>query len=262
MTVTNQFVPPIAAGAMPGGLFTTARPLPAGSDWRGGVTFTPGCGTAGVWGCVVDGTSEKNFTLKPDPIRFDPFLIYSGQECHGAPILDELGQAATDALGRAASGLVARELVVSDPRIGNPSFSTEGIDLTAAAGPTDFRSTVAGLLTAVRDCGGGEVMLHVPLISLPFLSKLGVTWEGEGWQLGPIPVSVDEYPNPNGALPSDPDNAYVYLSRPVEMAFSEEVDLREYMGRRNEAVVVAERLALVRFDPCCVFMANVDFGAG
>lgn len=259
MTITNQFIQPIQAGELPGGLTTTARRLPAGSDWTGGVTFTPGCGTAGVWGCVNDG-SLKETTQNPDPVRFDPFMVYAAQECSGAPILDELGLYANAALNRAQSSLLARELVVSDPLIGNPDLTSVATDITPG-GPTSFRATVAGLLTAVRECGGGEVMLHVPLIAMPFLDAVGVRWDGTGWSLGPIPVSVDDYLNPNGDPPSDPDNAYIYLTRPVEYEIGPTLDLREYRGRLNEAVVVAERLAIVRFDPCCAYMANVDFGA-
>ncbi len=262
MTITNQYVAPIEAGALPGGLLSTARRLPAGSDWRGGITFTPACGTAGIWGCTTDGNfPQKEISQKDNPSRFDPFMVYSGQSCSGAPILDELGLAAEAALVRARSGLMARELVVSHPLIGNPDLSVWSPDITPVTGPTDFKSSIAGLLSGLVDCGGGEAMLHVPTIAMPFLDAVGIKWNGTGWFLGPIPVSVDDYPNRDGLAPTDPDYAYAYLTRPVEYELSELIDVRNYQQRINEAVVLAEQLVILRFDTCCAYSINVDFGA-
>lgn len=256
MTITNQPIEPVQAGAMPGGLLSTARPLTG--DWTGGVTYRPLNGSSGVWGCVNDG-SEKDINSTADPFRIDPFMVYAGFECDG-PVEDQLEADARAVLDRSRSHRLAEQLVFSDPLIGNPDFTTEASDITGGT-PTAFKQSVAGLLSAIYDCGGGEVMLHVPLLAMPFLEGLGVKWTGTGWTLGPIPVSVDAYPNLGGAAPTDPDDAYVYLSRPVEYALGDVQVFASYRGRQNEAVVVAEQLAIVRFDPACVYAANVDFGA-
>lgn len=257
MTITNQYVEPVQAGAMPGGLLDTARPIVG--DWTGGVTFRPVNGQAGVWSCINDG-SEKDINGTSDPFRVDPFMLYAGFECDG-PIEDQLEQDARTVLERSRSQMLAQQLVVSDPLVGNSDLSTDGTDITPGGGPVGFRDSVAGLLSAISDCGGGEVMLHVPLIALPYLDAVGVKWNGTGWFLGPIPVSVDAYPNPDGDPPTDPDNAYVYLTRPVEYGVGEVQVLGGYKGRLNNAVVVVEQLAIVRYDPACVYSINVDFGA-
>ena len=264
MTVTNRHIDPIAAGELPGGLTQTARRLPAGSDWTGGVTYTPGCGTAGVWSCINDG-SEKDINAKPDPHRVDPFMVYAGFDCSGAPIMDELMVAARNVLARAVSGRLAAELVFSDPLIGNPDLTTVATDITPAT-PVTLQPSISGLLSFLTLCGGGEVMLHMPLMAIPYFEFVGIEWRYEtetvGWYLGPIPVSVDQYPNLGGAAPDpDDDNAYIYMTRPVEYELGAVIENPAFKGRTNEALAIAEQLALVRFDPCCAYAINVDFGA-
>jgi hypothetical protein len=256
MTITNQHVEPVAVAPFPGGLLSTARTL--SGDWRGGVTFRPIDGTTGVWGCINDG-SEKTINPTADPFRVDPFMVYAGFECDG-PIEDQLEADARVLLERTRSAAVARELIVSDPVIGNESISTVGIDITTT--PQSLRDSIAGFMSVLSTPGkAGEVMLHVPYLAVPYFEEVGIEWRDNGWFLGPIPVSVDAYPNWDGDPPTDDDNAYIYMTRPVEYALGEVQPFGGYSGRINNAVVVAEQLAIVRFEPTFAYGIDVDFGA-
>jgi hypothetical protein len=242
---------------MPGGLLSVARRLPAGSDWRGGITFTPQCGTtSGRWSCTTAG--EKDVSDKPDPQRFDPFLIHSGARCSGAPVMDDLQELVRGELTRASSGWMAEELVLSDPDVGNLDLSTAATDITPLDGldpaPTSLKNSIAGLLSAASECGAGEVMLHVPIVTLVYLIDLGLEWRDGHYWLGAIPVSVDKYP-PLGGVAIDDSEAWLYLTRPVEFEITPigEIEFNHFTGRLNEAVLVGERLAVLRFDPCCVY---------
>lgn len=257
MTITNQHVEPVAVAPMPGGLLDVGRTIEG--DWRGGVTFRPIDGTTGVWGCINDG-SEKDINPTADPHRVDPFMAYAGFECDG-PIEDQLEADARVLLARNLSAHLARELIISDPIIGNPSVASVGTDLTPGT-PQPFMESIAGLMSVLSDPGkAGEVVLHVPYLAIPYFELVGITWSGSGWFLGPIPVSVDAYPNWDGGPPVDDDEAYIYMTRPVEYAVAEAQPFGGYSGRINNAVVVVEQLAIVRFEPTFAYGINVDFGA-
>lgn len=259
MTVANRHIDPIETGEMPGGLLAVARPLPADADWKGGVTFTPQCGTSGIWSCFVGG-EEKTTYEKPDPVRFDPFLIYAGATCEGGgtPSLTELEQHARDTLLRSQSMQLARQLVISDPNVDSPDLTTVATDITPLTGPTGLKNSIAGLLSALANCGGGEAVLHVPVVALPYLIDNGLVERDGRYWFGVFPVSVDHYPNLGGLPPASSNEAYLYLTRPVEyeMTGDGEIQFNHYTGRTNEAIAMAEKLAILRFDPCCAYAIN------
>lgn len=267
MTVTNRYVAPIEVAEQPGGLMQTARPLPI-SDWRGGITFTSVCTTLGRWGCVtnIDPATntpgdEKTIDARTEPERFDPFMLYSGVNCSGAPNEQELRGIARAGLTRGRSGEIAHELVTS--LSGNPDLSGYASDLTPAT-PGDLKSALSVLLSAIADMGGGEVMLHAHTAALPYLLDANVEWRGNGYFLGHIPVSVDDYPFTAGREAdgnANPSWTPLYMTRPVEIAHTVASDDYDVNTRQNEGQAISEDFAVLRFETCAAYAIIADLGA-
>lgn len=266
MTVTNQYVAPIDVAQQPGGLIQTSRPLPL-EDWRGGITFSSVCTTLGRWGCITDGSGEKSFDARSEPVRFDPFMLYSGTTCSGAPDEQELRGIARAGLVRGRSGEIAHELVTS--LVDNPDLSTYAVDVTPNDGGSDPEMTPAGLmrslsilLGAAKACGGGEFVLHANTSALPYLLKAGVVWDGSQYRLGAITVSVDDYPFTDDTEDLvDVDYSTLtplYLTRPIELETAEVIDSYDLATRLNQGTALSEDLAILRFDTCCAFYAIAD----
>lgn len=254
MTVTNRHIDPILAESTPGGFIRAARLLPEGTDWTGGVTFTPSCGGSGIWGCAY-GQTKAEIEEKSDPVEFDPFLIYAGRTCSGAPDEDELRTLAQIALRRGMSGSFARELQQSDPLVGNPDLVTTATDITPASPPC-INNAIAGLMTTAQECGGGELTFHAPLVALASLMQYNlVTFEDGRYRLGGHTIIVDGYENvgPTGAAAAADNEVWLYATGPVEYRLGQNIDVAHYTGQRNEQIVLAEQLAILRFDPCCVY---------
>ena len=255
MTVTNKHIDPILAESTPGGFLRAARLLPEGADWTGGITFTPSCGGSEVWSCSY-GAQKTNITEKADPVEFDPFLVYAGKTCSGAPDFADLRELAQIALRRGMSGSLARELQQSDPLIGNPDLVSTAVDITPAGGPPCINNAIAGLMTTAQACGGGELTFHAPMVALASLMNYDlVAFEDGRYRLGGHTIIVDNYENvgPTGS-PAPADNeVYLYATGPVEYRLGENVDVAHFTGRTNEGIVLAEQLAILRFDPCCSY---------
>ena len=163
------------------------------------------------------------------------------------------------------------------------------------AGAAALDDVVAALLHAYTNCTGGMggAVLHVPDILIP--SALGggdggarVAWpEGDVYRgpLGSLVSPGPGYPhdsssqgaNGYGPLSSaGPPEVYrgngynevwVYVSGPVEYAVTpieppNTDEERRTPFRMNTYEVIAERQAIVRFDPCCVFAARAVNAAG
>ena len=252
MTVANRHIDLIQTGEQPGGLLSVARPLPDGSDWKGGITFTPSCiDSIGTWACATAG--EKEPSVKGDPVRFDPFLIYSAAKCDGAPVIDDLRELVRGKLERESGSELARNLVIKNDDVEDGlGFTDAATDITPGAGTTSLKNSLAGLLSHSAGCG--EIVLHAPRVALPYLLDIGLEVRDGRYWYGMVPVSVDDYP-PLGGVDTDPNEAWLYLSGPIEyeMAPIGEAEFNHYTGRLNEALLVGERLAVLRFDPCCVY---------
>lgn len=264
MTVANRHMAPIEVAEQPGGLLQTARPLPS-EDWRGGVTFTSVCTTLGRWGCVTDGETEKEIGARSEPVRFDPFMLYSGTACSGAPDEQELRGIARAGLTRGKSGEIAHELVTS--LFGNPDLSTTATNITPTAGPSfdpqPLKNSIAGLLSAISECGGGEVYLHAHISTLPYLMDMGVVWTGTEYKLGAISISLDDYPfldDDEAAGAANPSWTPLYMTRPVELMVATASDDYDLTTRINEGQAVSEDFAVLRFDTCCAFAIYADLG--
>lgn len=260
MTITNRYIDPIPAEETPGGFLKAARSLPAGADWTGGITFTPSCGTTDVWSCVY-GDEKQNIDAKADPVEFDPFLIYAGTTCSGAPDVENLTELTRIKLARGTSRALARELHSSNALVGNPDLVSSATDLTPGGTAVALKNAIAGLLSASGDCGGGALTIHAPLVALPALMELTLaSFDGETYSIGGHTLIVDDYPNepPTGGPAATSDEAWLYVTGPVEYRLGERIDVAHYTGRTNESIVLAEQLAIVRFDPCCVFAILAD----
>jgi hypothetical protein len=255
VTVTNRHIDPILAESTPGGFLRSARLLPEGTDWTGGITFTPSCGGSAIWSCAY-GEEKSNISDKESPVEFDPFLVYAGTTCSGAPDFDDLRQLSQIKLLRGMSGSLARELQSSNVLVGNPDLVTTAIDITPSGGPTAVTNAIAGLMSAAQDCGGGgELTFHIPLVALAGLMRHTLVEFIDGrYRIGGHTVIVDAYDNigPTGStLPSE-NEAWLYVTGPVEYRLGENIDVAHFTGRTNEGIVLAEQLAILRFDPCCV----------
>lgn len=180
---------------------------------------------------------------------------------------------------------------VGDPKYGlPPTLRRSATDVSNALnGVAALDDVVAVLLSKYEICTGGlgGAVLHIPTVLIP-----GALGGGDGgarvaWPEGSI------YRGPNGSVispgPGYPHDsslqgangygplvshgppevykgngyseAWVYISGPVEYAVTpvappNTVEERRGDPRQNRYEVIAERRAIVRFDPCCVFAAR------
>lgn len=250
----TEVISPIQVSRTPGGFLEAARQLDTQKDWRGGVSFTSNCGGVGAWQCDYSG-AQKDVDDLGDPVSFESFLLYVGVRCSGAPVEDVLREHAALKMTRGTSGALARELATG-AATGNPSLQSEGVDDTPA---TDVcvDSAIAGLLSIAEDCGGGELTFHAPFVALASLMKYQlVVFEGGRYRIGGHTIIIDGYPNVGPDAAADPtatdEQAWIYATGPVEYAVGANTEYYQFTGQQNESVLIAERLAVVRFDPCCV----------
>ena len=257
MSITNKYAPPIVKNSMPGGFTRSARLLPDGIDWSGGITFTPSCGGADVWGCSY-GVDKTNITDKADPVEFDPFMLYAGKRCSGSPDVEELSILAKSNLVIGSSSRMARELQSSDALIGNPDLITTATDITPVTAPC-IDNAIAGLISAAGACGGMELTFHAPFVALaPLMDKSLVVFEDGKYRLGGHTIIVDDYdahlePTSYIGTAATDTQAFIYATGPVEYKLGQEIDVVHYTHRTNESVVLAEQMAIIRFDTCCVY---------
>lgn len=180
---------------------------------------------------------------------------------------------------------------------GAPTLRRSATNITPVPGtPIDLDDAVAALLAAYDDCTGGSggAVLHIPG-TLMVNAQGGIPGGGtvarmEGnFYRGPLGSVISPGPGyPHGASSNDhggfgplddetpdegvtpstylgnaADQVWVYVTGPLEYAAGEivvmperEEERRNYM-RTNTYEVWAERMAIVRFDPCCVFAVLV-----
>jgi hypothetical protein len=257
VSVTNIHIPPILAESTPGGFTRAARLLPDGIDWKGGVTFSGSCGGAERAGCDY-GVDVWTVEDKADPVEFDPFLIGASLKCSGAPDMEELVTLVDNRMVRGTSGQFARELHTS--QVGNPDLVNNATDITPVTPPCVDKA-IAGLLSTADDCGGGVLTIHIPLVALASLMTFDLVEFRDGrYRLGGHNIIVDAYPNtpPSGGAAAGADQAWIWATGPVEYAVGESLRVEHFQDRLNESVVVAERMSILRFDPCCAYAILAD----
>lgn len=183
-----------------------------------------------------------------------------------------------------------------------PTLRRNAVDLTPAAGAVTLDVAAATLLSAYDNCTGGSggATLHVPTVMM--VGALGgvpgggriAEREANYYRaaMGALVSPGPGYPHgfsPQGATGFGPlvsgtasasagttsevyqgnalNEVWVYISGPVEYALGPsvlpltDIQARNY-GRTNQRETWAQRLGLVRFDPCCVYACKVQNYAG
>lgn len=192
-------------------------------------------------------------------------------------------------------GLPAHVTVNGDATQRPVTLRRAAVDVSIGGVSADLDDAVSALLSNYEQCTGGlgGATLHVPSVLMP--GALGgiagggrIAWpEGNLYRgaLGSIVSPGPGYPHGGHAQGPDAfgpetgagtevykgsalDEVWVYVSGTVEYAKSpievlpvDDVERRNW-GRTNTYEVWAQREAIVRFDPCCVFAALVKNTAG
>lgn len=299
--MTYQPTDPIPTVAPRPSLLTSARPLPAGLNWRSGIQFRDtGLHVHGAWPYQAGADhDDKESGTSSGLAAFRPVLLYVPLDCDFVTLGTEdnwtaeaeeaLEAGSAFKLARTLAGGVATDEWANDPDCDagiNPTLSQpypgEAFG-SAPAGVTDANAVVgtAGihplaalgeLLAAYSDAthvGGATV--HVEVRVLPHLLATGAVNAQGDIYVGPlnsIVVPHVELVGPATDAAGAPDapaaaNSWMYASGPVEYALGaarllpEERSQRFYgAGRTNQWSVIAERQAIVRFNPSTVFAAE------
>lgn len=254
-------IPPIRHTSGPGGLLQSSAELvvPAGADWQRGVNFSASCGgSVGVWAACPP-SDDKTAAAAGSNVSFGTFQLYAEVECEGGFGRAQIEELADLDLQKGSSAALARELAGNISGNGNPSLQSSAIDRTSLAGPQSLSNSLQALLGAQCECEIGDLMIHAPVWTLPeWLKNDLVEWDGTRYRLGAYVVSFDCYPNigPDDAegdtpLPGSGD-VWLYVSGTVETRLDTVTKFTDIEERLNITTAMVERLALLRFDPCCV----------
>lgn len=268
-------------------LLDVASGLPAGTDWSSGVASrgvacAPGHPWPGI--CPKDAVVTAKKVVAPviaEP-KFIPFQIYVPYACAWVTP-DEEGGMQGDAAAQLESVTawhVSRELWAGTANlmeksgaggvVVNPTLMSEATDLTNV-NAVDSVFAIAALLSERAACSqAGGAVLHLPTILIPHLTNQGVVKMVNGKLVGPLDTPVSPGPGYPGPGPWGPDgeaaypgSVWAYVSGPIEVEvgapkFLPDTDARRWDQRRNRYELWAERAAIVRFDPCCVYAILVD----
>lgn len=263
------------------GLLVAASVIADETRWEiGGVAWSPeGCNGGGVMTVDCGSTEQLVIDNNPANAEADPFGVWAGDKC------STFGFKARDYEGRARRLLaatesfhIAHELWTGDLSVAegldNEPLASAGADtVTAAASAVDVVTAFGLLDGALAACGAGRRgMLHVtPQVLLHARSQYLVELSGQQWitPLGTIVVADAGYDGsgPNGENPGTTQWAYatsmvqVRLS-PIDVvpgSFADAVARAQAVDRSvNTVELRAERLALVQWDACCHFAAQID----
>lgn len=264
----SNFIEPILASRKRPrtGLTTVASRLPAGSDWRNGIDYRPeGCRAPDV--SAICGDAEKAASDPQPIVSFQPFMVVSTDGCNDPwATAEELYQRSVRELDMGLSALIARELVEST--VGNPDLASTAVDVSGGAA-VNWTAAVAALLYNMQNAGYvGDVWLHAPRWLQPaFLAsragqiELSTGLLYSGTQPAIFDAGYSGLVPPTGGVAADPGvTGWVYATGPVEWDMASLLDDVSDSADilTNDRYSVAERPAIVRFDPCHVFAALVE----
>lgn len=276
-------------------LLTTARDRSrdgfGARPWTSGIAWNPtSCQQSEAWAQSCDhAVGDSKVRGAPlGTVKVDPLWIYTPLEC-------ALTQAVTeDALDTDAEALteahtafhLARALWLGTGYSSGsptPTLRNSAEEVTPA-GPMDLEDAFALLIHEVSECSdGGRATLHVPEVAIP--SALGADTGGRLIErrgdiyYGPMDALVSPGPGyPSGISSAGPggfgpettannfkgsavNELWIYATGTVEYALGAirqptDAQARHHV-RRNIFESLAERQAIVRFDPCCTFAARV-----
>lgn len=274
-------------------LLTSARPLSEDVNWSTGISWITSCIASFSQQYCPPGSLMKG--AGRTVVHTMPFVIYTPISCtmpvsDGAD-LEALAVEATEAHTPAALAhalwMGSTEYDIADTT--QPTLRRSAVDVSHAS-PVDLDDGVAALLTHYQLCTGGNggAVVHMPGTMLAAALGGGnggarLCWpEGNLYRgaHGSTFVAGPGYPEgfnidgPNGAGPkfaSSPDrywgteagSAWIYVTGPIEYAVSNPIRIIPETERdrttplQNKYDFWAERDAIVRFDPCCVFAIEV-----
>lgn len=277
-------------------ILTSARPLSEDVDWLSGVAWTPAsCRVSSLWPrCpVADSTKVAPVAFGPK-VNTDMFMIYTPVDCDWATdeTVRDVAVELTDvhtAFGIGRALWLGEGLPDLDDQ---PSLRRSSTDVSVGAA-MDLDDACALLLSQYEQCTGGNggAVLHIPSVLIPgalggiagggrvawpegniYRAALGaVVSPGPGYPHGASVAGTHGFgPKTGGANAATTykgnglSEAWVYVTGPVEYAVGPIVAVEPVPGsfRMNRREVIAERPAIVRFDPCCVFGALVTNTAG
>lgn len=249
------------------GLTTVASRLPAGSDWRDGIDYRPeGCRAPDV--APICGDAEKADANPQDLVHFDPFLVYATDGCNDPHATnEEIHDRAGRELDMGLSALIARELLESS--VGNPDLASNATDVSGGVA-VNWTAALAALLYNVQNAGYvGDVWVHAPPWLEPaFLASragqielsTGLLFSGTHPAIFDAGYSGLVAPDGSAAVAEPGVTGWVYVTGPVEWDMGPVLDDVAHASDNvlNDRFVVAERPAIVRFDPCHIFAALVE----
>lgn len=268
------------------GLLIAADVIEDDVRWQQGVEWAPEqCGdNRGSTVTECEGNTDMIFADPNNPAgnpamaEADPFMVWAYDRCSsiGWEARDYEGRARR-ALAATESAAIAKEFWTGDLSqahgLDNTWLASLGADtLTAAASPVDPVHALALLEGALAACGGGRRgMIHVtPQVLIHLRSAYAVDQAGQQivTPLGTVVVADAGYDGsgPNGEAPGATQWAYATSTVQVRLA---PVDVpgtlagaRRYAQQMRRDInlieVRANRLALVQWDNCCHFAAQVN----
>lgn len=275
-------------------LLSSAGPLPAGINWSTGISWVTGCQPSYNWPDCPDSELLKSEPGDADLVHTVPFTIYTPNVC-SLPVNDAELEAGITALTEVhTAAQLAAALWMGDGYGDDaasqliPTLRRSATNVSAAT-PLDLDDGVSQLLVHYSLCTGGSggAVLHVPAGMIPQALGGGpdagrVCWPEGNLYRGPLGSVVSPGPGypegfsvdgPDGHGPLlDPDlpdtflgneagTAWIYVTGPVEYAVEGIEVLPPRDGRvgwrTNIWRALAERRAIIRFDPCCVFATEV-----
>lgn len=290
---------PIPVVAPSPSILTSARPLSDDRDWSAGISWSPaGCIPSFSHPRCPSSPADKDTGAGLGaPVQVDPFWIYTPLSCDWVTDGEAVAGPARDLTEAHTAERIGAALWMGEGlSADNPTLRNSAVDVSIGGGGAgDLDDVVAALLANYERCTGGSggAVLHIPSVLIP--GALGgiagggrVAWpEGNFYRaaLGAVVSPGPGYPwgastaGEGGFGPiTDPgppaeyagnaiDESWIYVTGPIEYATTpvrvlpeEEADRRGL--RMNRYEVWAERQAIVRFDPCCVFAALAVSSAG
>lgn len=284
MTFMPAYVDAIPLEAPVASILTVARPVPVGYEsWRTGLSWLPnGCNRIQGWSQCddVDRPDEKCQVNPVAMANARTWTMYVPDGCDSLPSAPLNYNERVEMVASAyLAGAISRELATGEFR--GRATGLEGSDcLESTAELIDTGGVAVTVLEAIalgaqaRTAAGfhGMAVAHVPSWLVPGADDAYLI-DGSTMLMGNMRVSPGPgYPgrtpavlDPSYGTSSDPANGegWVYFSGPVEWAVGE---LQLPMTRENQRVrtntseYIAEREAIVRFDPCGVFAVLARIG--
>ncbi len=269
-------------------------------DWRKGVKWRPtGCVEASAWNPNCSSWPKNNKSAPPtvQPIyEVDGFVIEVAYGCTltGEITIDDIRSVTLQQLELATpkalefafweNTLGSMSQALNSENIGATGWTSSASIITGASGPFDRKVGLALAGQSLANCGAGtRGMIHAPAFLVELWMADGLLMEDEAGNLvtkirRDRVVAGSGYTGSGpGGIPVTDLDTWIYATGPVEV-YLEQINPEdgtndaEYGGVTGKTVTEsfdrltnyaefrAERMALVRFDPCCHSAVLIDAG--